>query len=145
MVSFHYNHGWYWALSNWIYLPSHFEGHLRSSEVIWKSTKIIFWQNSKNKVRFFLPISLWVQFLRAGTRYSKTDFWISLSLGSHISKNYRFFSKMANQLMISWSNRSSPRTIKVYLEGCYGYQNDHKARFSSFPVTMSHLDDVVTK
>ena len=52
---------------------------------------------------------------------------------------------MANQLMISWSNRSSPRIIKVYLEGCYGYQNDHKARFSSFPVKMSHLDDVMTK
>ena len=65
-------------------------------------------------------------------------------MASRNSDNKEIFSEMTDQLIVSWPDQSSPEmSYKRYI-GCYGYQNDQKARLDLFSVTMSHIDDVMT-
>ena len=60
-------------------------------------------------------------------------------------RNYENFTKMTNQLIVSWPDHLSPRWVIYVLYGSYGYQNDQEVCLISFPVTMSYIDYVLTK
>ena len=77
-------------------------------------------------------------------------YWLDIILhpvpcGICFLEKLRFFSKMTHQLIISWPDHSSPRWFIYDLNGFYGYQNDREASLILNLVTISHIDDVITK
>ena len=77
-------------------------------------------------------------------------YWLDILLhpvlcGIFWLEKFRFYSKITDQLIVSWSDHVSPRWVVNDLYGCYGYQNDHEARLILIPAMMSHIDDTMTK
>ena len=52
---------------------------------------------------------------------------------------------MTDQLIVSWPDHISPRWFMYDLYGFYGHQNDSEAPLTLTSVTMSRINDVITK
>ena len=67
-----------------------------------------------------------------------------VSLSSIISEHCWIFPEMVDQLIISWSDLTSPNRVSNNLYGLHGSQTDLEVKLNSFLIIISHVDDVMT-